>query len=309
MFTSAAVPMFMFISFYYLERGFEIQDNKKIQKRLQRLFIPQVMWTFILWVLHNILAFLKLSGHIGIKGFAYQLLLGHNYNPPMWFQVDLLIITLGYILLKKTSDKYFTLIITVLIPVCFYLQYTGWNYKLFEEFVYEVKYPLGRIVEVVPMCTLGVLCARFRLFDVLAKHKLLSCLACWLVFILCWFVHIICKVQTPMGFAYQGISLLVFSFAIVITFFYLPLLQGYFLRIVVFLSRYTLGVYCVHFFVGCSLESCLRFVGIVCNDFLVCDFIFCFSMIIVIIISKIPIPGIKSLVQQIDTHLNRKNLS
>ena len=181
----------MIISFYFLESGWNIQDNEKIKRRMKRIILPQIFWTVILWCCYNLLALLKLTTNIGIRGFCYQLLLGHSFNPPMWFQVDLIILTALYYFAKKLPDKYFVIIIITLVPVCLFLQYTGWNYYIFERFIYEVRYPLGRIVEVVPMCALGILCARYQVFNRLAKHKFLSVLVSWLVVCLSYIFYFI----------------------------------------------------------------------------------------------------------------------
>lgn len=56
-------------------------------------------------------------------------------------------------------------IVHVLSFVALIMQYTGFNYSLFKDFPFEVKFPLGRIAEMMPYATIGYDFSRFDLLE------------------------------------------------------------------------------------------------------------------------------------------------
>ena len=100
------VLIFMFLSFYFMERTFLINDQSKNKKRFWRLLYPQIGWTILYWI---ILMGIQIKVDLGItfSDFLWQLFTGHSIriNPTMWFQTVLIFLTLLFTLTFRYLNK------------------------------------------------------------------------------------------------------------------------------------------------------------------------------------------------------------
>lgn len=156
-----AVPIFMILSFYFFSKILNEQDNEKFKDRMKRLIIPQVFWTIVYAIVFKVLFITTANWtkNPNISDFLYQFFLGHsqNINETMWFQVDLIILTLLYFLIFRFMKREKAIIcICVLAITSIFLQYSGINYNTFKDLINETRYPLGRIAEVIPYCTIRI---------------------------------------------------------------------------------------------------------------------------------------------------------
>lgn len=96
-FVPVAVPIFMILSFVFTDFKKITNDKDKFKKRLIRLILPQILWTIIYFVIYKLLDY-KCSTNLihSNTDFFYQLVLGHAYNPTLWFQIELIILTLVF---------------------------------------------------------------------------------------------------------------------------------------------------------------------------------------------------------------------
>ena len=166
-----AVPVFMFLSFYFTHNTFLTNDNQIIKKRIWRVVYPQIGWAVLYWSVFIILQ-IKVSLNITIKDLLWQIVTGHSpqINPSMWFQTILIALTLIYILIFRfVSDKKGILLIIFITILSLWIQYSGYNWMLFGTLRYELKYPLGRFFEMIPYATLGFFVAHFDLFNRLKR--------------------------------------------------------------------------------------------------------------------------------------------
>ena len=84
----------------------------------------------------------------GIRALFWQLVIGHAYhvNAPLWYMAVLIWITVLFYVLFLSDSKGSIYIVHVLSFVALIMQYTGFNYSLFKDFPFEVKFPLGCIL-------------------------------------------------------------------------------------------------------------------------------------------------------------------
>ena len=245
---SLAVPCFVIISFYLMEKSIISRSEEKYKSRLVRLLIPQIGWTFIYWIVYKLCFILfNASTNVSISDFLWQLFTGHsgNVNPTMWYQILTIILTvLFYSIFRKLDDRKGLLALFLLTLVCYFLQYSLINYNLFKDLRFELKYPLGRIVEMIPYATIGF---TLRYFDVLNKIKKY------------WYIAIpVCAFMFLQGFniawpdvkdfGFAGICKPYLAFWIVTAAFscpfeYLPLLLK---KAILKITDYTMGIYCCH---------------------------------------------------------------
>lgn len=297
---TVAVPVFFIMSFYFTEKVITNYDKDTVTKRLKRLIIPQLFWTIIYFVILKVMAFFTSNVHSpSIQDFLYQLLFGHSkyINASMWYQVDLIIITYVYVLLYKyLKNKKGTICICIISIFAIALQYTGINYTIFKDLVVELKYPLGRLLEVIPYATIGILLAKFNINKYANKKIIHTILPILSIIIFCFLCKYEAKINV-MGFYYQGLLILTKSVTLFITFYFLPIgnVAEKVKKIIIYLSQYTLGVYCIHKLIGLILE---QFINNKLNGTMeYCIIIFILSYIVIWIISFIPLKIIKKSVK------------
>lgn len=294
---SNAVPAFMFMSFYLSEKYFQKKDIKTALRRIYILFIPQVFWAFVYFISYYFIGLINNSNYIsGIQDLFWQIFTGHspNLNATMWFQTDLIIITVVFfIIFHFLNEKQGILTILLLSVICIFLQYSQINYELFGQFRYELKYPLGRLVETFPIATFGFVSSKYNLLSLFNKQWVNIAVATILfisVFILGQ--HNLLLVDNDFG--YSGIWKFLTGFAI--TMFAYNCNFGFLVKnkkIFSFISQHTLGIYCSHRLIARFVFIIFKHLGIQTGMFYQCVLIYLIGFIAFTIIRKLPIKWLK----------------
>ena len=256
---NSAVPVFMILSFYLTSKDYlNIADWGKRRKRLGRLLIPYVSWAFIHYFGYLAGYYLfKLAGredsfHIefSIKDLFWQLAFGCDEYlcAQLWYLFDLIVITV--LLWMVSCKREYTIRIALLLGVlAVAVQYFGINLAVFGGLPYEARYSMGRLAEMIPFACGGLVIGGIGVYDRLSAHR-------WYVFTLLVFLLTLisnCDVFVLIeGFSYQGLFMLSYSFFLFLVFDMLPMnsLNSVIKKIIKFLSKYSLGVFCVHVGVG-----------------------------------------------------------
>jgi fucose 4-O-acetylase-like acetyltransferase len=152
------VPSFFIISFYFMHKEFISFNINRYIKRIERLIIPYLIWPFIIWSFNNILNYLlKTNYSSSLKNLIYQLLWGNNFIKQLWFQWDLIIITILYFIILYSFKSNYLLIIQLLTILAYILQYSGINKKFYNRLRKEQKECLGRLVEVINISSICII--------------------------------------------------------------------------------------------------------------------------------------------------------
>lgn len=295
-----AVPVFMFMSFYLVENRFVQKKKEIMQRRIWKLCVPQIGWAIIYYIIFKVVScFFELNTNWTIQDLIWQIFTGHSskLNATMWYQIDLIFLTLiFFIFFYFFTEKKGVVIIFAMMFFALVFQYSGINTNLFDGLRYELKYPLGRFCEMIPYATLGFCFAFFKIFDKLKKARIET-----LVFaiLFCLFFIKYNVFSGVAGFGYQGIrsivlAVLVFTVAYFFPFDKIPKIAK---DIIYKISRFTLGIYCMHRLVATLLNGFLsKIIKCEINSFLVCILTYIISYFISYIIYKIPLKICKDLV-------------
>ena len=245
---SLAVSCFAIISFYLMAEFFKKRNKNDLIRRLKRLIIPQIAWAFIYFFVYIVLnLFFNAEIEIGFKDLLWQLLTGHvmNLNPTMWYQFDIIIVTVIFYFIFKYCDdsKAFKALISLMI-FCYVLQYSGINRTLFGNLPFELKKPLGRIAEVIPFAVIGFSLKHLDIFEKLKNHRYLIMFTCVIMFFLGFFIPWI-EVK---NFVYGGFTKQYLSLCIIIFAYLMPLekLNNDYKKAILIITDYTMGIYCCH---------------------------------------------------------------
>lgn len=302
-----AVPVFVITSFFLTAKIYQEQDFPKLKKRLWRLAFPYVIWGVVYFAGYSLIDLLikQVSWKDGLRldltvtDLLWQLGLGSSEKlcPQLWYSFVLIVMTVVIWLLFKLGQKYTPFLLAVLSAGMFVLQYTGLNFKVFGAMRYEMRYPLGRLCEMLPFVCLGILLA-MGILQKLSQRRVLVAIgagATLLLIGICgWFTTM------PESFTYGGIFTLLYGGLAFLFFYMLPMekLPEYIRKILKFLARYSFGVFCIHFGVGYLWNAvlCRRF-GWQTNTMLQCLVIYAISLLVSFLISRIPGKLSKQLVE------------
>lgn len=286
--TQLRMATFMFVSF--LLTGPSLCDTSvnrdKIVRRLWRLALPIVMWAVIyfavLWVAH---------GGMPVSSLWWQLFTGHSYNKAMWFLNNILYLTLLFAPILLMHDRILkTAIFAVLTVVPLALEYTGAEQALIDGLRDEIKYPLGRLVEMMPyvslpllLCVTGVMS---RLRDNPLRGLVLLLPAAAVAYI--WLAPGWSGVYALTA---GGLPLLIKTMMVSLMIYFLPgrIIPAVLRRMLAAVARYGMGIYCVLLLVGhVFFDTMAGAVGLRPGSFSGCVALYIVSLALCVAISRIP---------------------
>lgn len=295
-----AVPVFMCMSFFLTQKSFMKKDAGYAFNRIWKLVLPHVAWSLVYFVIYWSVGVIMNHRLVnGISDLIWQLFTGHcsQLNPTMWFQVDLIIISVLFFIIFFFFDEKIGMAIVCMGGIaCLVLQYTGLNYLLFGSMRYEL--PLGRLFETLPMAAAGFFAARYSVLkpfkDKCYENLIVSILigALFLVF-----DKTVLAVSGTFGYAGigkigVGLSMIMFAYNLNFGCFNYKVQNG-----IKFVTQYTLGIYCGHrlisFFLVNSLYVLFRLSK---GGFYQCVLIYLTGFVGCLIFSKIPVNWIKNVI-------------
>lgn len=180
-------------------------------------------------------------------------------------------ITVLFYVLFLNNSKGSIYIVHVLSFVVLIMQYTGFNYSLFKDFPFEVKFPLGRIAEMMPYATIGY---DFSHFDLLEKMRTTSRRKWYMWTALIMTIVLLCLGKEPKtpGYGYAGLFRICVSICFFVCFFLLNFDAFPYMikRALIVIEKHTLGIYCMHYIVGNTAQMILSLVHISINPMAYC---------------------------------------
>lgn len=277
-----AVPSFMFISFYLTYQLLGQKDSRKFLKRVERLLIPHLFWGVY---------YIRMSSaqnRLLFRELKWQILAGSTLNSSQWFLVNQIFITcilygILKILGKLVKEKR---VLGFILLLCIILQYSGLNYAVCSRFPEEAAAAYGRICEMFPMACLGILYAICRNKHFVWKYRFVF----YGIFVLSFLLSYRFYLYVPNGFMYQGIPVMVASTALCVAFVELPGVNSLIGTFINQLSKYTLGIYCVHILIGNWVKDILDILNITFHLQIIFPvLIWIVSIIVSVLLSFIPI--------------------
>lgn len=240
-----SVPTFMMMSFILVSPSLIEHDKKKMKNRFERLLIPQFGWAVIYWAVYGIIDLLLNKGwESKLSDLLWQIFFGHRLNTPMWYQVDLIYLTLLFLIVIILCKRHYTSVLIILGMAALFIQYSGIN-MVFETLRYELSYPIGRFSEMLPIAVAGFVISSTNLMEKLKNFRFLTAiLAVFLIFMEYAFGFF----SDVTGYGYSGVRMIVISFALIALFYMIPFeklpMKAH--NMIKTLTSYTMGIYCMH---------------------------------------------------------------
>lgn len=249
------VPTFFIIAFYFSYKTLISRNYKKKLERFQRLFIPYIFWPIIICLLNRILIkFIRVKLQTSFQLLIHQLLFGNGYIDAFWFQWNLIIITLFYIIIIRLFKKHYTFILIVFHIFAFNYQYNGKN-LYFVKFQGVTGSNFGRLLEMIPYSIIGFLLSSSEIIKYLKKYRIKNILIC------IYFIYFLMNYKIfneIKGFAYNGLKLYFLSITIFFSFTMFPsenIKNQLIIRIIKQITNHTAGVYFIHYNIYIYMKS------------------------------------------------------
>lgn len=309
-----AVPVFMLMTFLLSARRFEAADGVWLKRRLVRLWKPFLFWSVIAWCVAQVLFACSGMHKVDVGDLLLQLLLGANNNVSgqFWFHSNLIMLTIGFFVLFRSvrRDRILpTLVVLTLIGFTF--QYTKLNLLCFGNLPSGVRQPFGRLCATVPFACLGLglAMAGARLDSLVARARALvlvvSAWTVWMTIYLKPFPEPVFDFVARSGeriptFGVCGFHLVVLALAFVVLFYALPFGRWPMAvsRAVEGVSRFCMGIYCTHMFLGWILnEYVFAAVGVGPKTFSSCVLLWLVAWVFCWSVSRIPLGFAREVVE------------
>ena len=253
-----AVPAFMTMTFFFTARRFVGGDVAWLKKRYVRLYEPFVFWAVACFLITMCLSWFDQSYSASWKDLLWQLALGHSERLSLtqfWFHTDLLFLTAVFFLAFRLvrSQRANVYLALAAIAIGYSVQYAEPAMKaMFGWMSFEAKYPVGRVFSMLPYAGVGILLAsvKDRLDAAPPGVRLaVAVMGLWLVV---WVVYAPVAPRPASVVGYEGINMSLIAWGMMALFYYIPFdrLPAFCSKAVLFLSKYCMGVYCIHHLLG-----------------------------------------------------------
>lgn len=245
------VPTFIIISFYFFYHNNSIKNIKKIKVRLEKLFLPYLIYPTFIWLINYLLHIKNEEFRLKVyyKNLIIQFLIGRSVYGIVWFHFNLILITIFIFIISFIFNQQYLFILQLLAIITYFMQYSKLNFKYFIEYNKNIKFSVGYFVETFPLAVTGITFSSLNLISTLQKYRFKS------IFFSIIFIFMLFKYKIFIlikGFGKQGFMLNIGSLLFFILFYLLPLEKIKISNINSFISyitNYTAGIYFLHIFI------------------------------------------------------------
>lgn len=254
-----AVPCFMALSFYLSAAKFVSSDWSWYGRRLSRLIVPFWFWAVAAYVLLKIVSLAGGCEAVSLSDLLWQMALGSSpkLNRPLWFQSDLIILTIIlFPLVRAVGRRWLWALLGVFALGSVTLQYTGVSANFFSDFPWESRYTLFRLTPMLLYVAVGLaagLLLRARMEALgLGGRLVLMALSLWAVVLFIALGPTVLPAAPGPRLGYAGLELVAVAVPMLAFFGSLPFdrLPSAVSRVIESFSRYAIGIYCLHYILG-----------------------------------------------------------
>ena len=276
------VPSFYIMSFSFFAHHLFSLNFKILIKRLVRLLIPYILWPLI---------FYRLNRYMNIKykknfpdsneDLKLQLLQGNKFMHPLWFQLDLMVITIMFFIMIFIFRKYSMVFFQILFLLIYALEYSRYDFSnYFEKYLKKDKGLFFFFIDSIPFSISGLILGYYNVLYILQKHKIQTFVLSFLLYKLIADYKIFIIINR---IAYPGINLNIQSICLIFIFSLFPSYLINNLNVKKFLNiitNFTGGVYYLHVPIHIYFKDYSNdikkgtFIGMI-QEYLICYFI-CF---------------------------------
>jgi len=264
------VSCFFFISFYFLYPMISSRNIHKMKLRLERLFFPFIIYPIVVWIVSNlmflVIKFNRFNRLLTLRELKLNLLVGKGIFGigVLWFHFNLIILSIFFFITSLLFKNEFLTITQILSSISYIIQYSKINYILFRPYTLNFRMPIGNLIE-----TFAIAAAAFSFSSSNLLIIFLSNRKKYLFFCL-FFLYLITNYNVfsyLSGFSSAGIIKNIYSFCSFNIFYLLPfeILNDKILYFIKQITKFTQGIYCLHFLIEYYLKAIFNKKGSLCD--------------------------------------------
>ena len=207
------VPCFFFISFYYIFPIIREKNSFKMKLRLERLFVPYIIWPSFIWSLNNLLYMVFNKNRFGrilsLNELKLQLITGRIFVIQLWYLFNLLFFTIFFFIFSFLGKYIFIIGIILIGIICYIIQYLDNDYKLFQVYKDSISHSVGHFIISFPIAVLAFITNKINTIHYLEILRYKSLI---FIFIIILFIFFNGAPNTYNGIDKNFFSFLVFVF-------------------------------------------------------------------------------------------------
>lgn len=216
-----------------------------------------------------------------------QLLIGRPYQHILWYNFNIIFITIIFIIISIVFKEKFLSIIQILGLLSYILQYSYFNLYFFNQYKSYIKYSIGLIPELFPIAVIGISFGSIKLIKNLMNFRKKSIILSFLFLYIIRTFNIFYNIN---GIFYQGISLNICGNLLFIFFSLTPfdnIKNKKIIQIIKQITSYTGGIYYLHTIISIYINKVLfkikllfKYIGICSSivNYLSCYIICCIGI-------------------------------
>ena len=213
------VPCFFFISFYYFFPIIKERQCFKMKLRLERLFIPYLIWPLFIWCCNNLLYLIIEHNMFGrllyFKDLKIQLITGRCFLIQLWYMFNLLFLSIFFFLLSFLHHHSIFILLNLNSILCYILQNSLYYYNFLHSYKDNISNSIGHFIFSFPIAVTALSFNKINFIMFFTNHRTKS-----LIFIFL-FLPIIFIYGSPN--TYIGIDKNIFALFAFLGFMLLPL--------------------------------------------------------------------------------------
>ena len=106
-----------------------------MKKRLERLFVPYLIWPLFIWFANNLLYLFIGNNRYGrilsFKELTLQLITGRMFFIQLWFVFNLLFLSIFFFIISILNEYIFFIFANFIFILCYLIQYISSDYNIF----------------------------------------------------------------------------------------------------------------------------------------------------------------------------------
>lgn len=246
------VPCFFFISFYFFYPIISTKNVSKMKIRLERLFIPYIIYPNIVWIINNLMLYIInfsiYNRYLNLNELKTQIIVGKGIFGlgTFWFLFNLLILTFIFLIASFLIQKNYLLFFQIISLISYIIQYSRINYTFFLQYTSTIYLTIGSLIETFPLAIAAFSFSSNNIFQILSKKNKTKCIFfCLFVFYLLLNYDVFTKLT---GYSSPGIKPMINSIMLLTIFYLTPFekINSKILKFITQITKYTQGIYCLH---------------------------------------------------------------
>ena len=235
------------------------RNFQKLKSRLERLLIPYIIYPLFVWSINNLMFLItkynRFNRLLTLNELKLNLIVGKGIFGigVLWFHFNLLILTIPFFISSIFLGIYFLILFQIIGFINLIIQYSEINYKYFIQYNINISMPLGNLAETFTVAIFAFSLSEINIFQIFLKNRKKS------LFFSILFLYLISnyKIFSPLyGFSSAGLKQNIISFLLFNIFYLIDLesINSTILGLIQQTTKFTQGIYCLHFLIQYYLK-------------------------------------------------------